>query len=283
MIRKYGLFVAIGVMLVALGLDQSVYIVDQTQNAIVLQLGKPVGGVSGPGLHFKLPFVQQVVFFEHRILEYDASPAEVITKDKKNLVVDNYARWRIVDPLLFYRTARTLSGGISRLEDIVYADLRVVLGRYNLIDIVSSEREKIMQQVVASAKKELSKYGVEVVDVRIKRADLPPENQKAIFARMRSERERQAKQYRSEGHEEGAKIRALADRERTIMLAEAKRQAQELMGQGDAKATKIYGQAYGQDIAFYNFWRSLEAYQRGLTKDTRLIFTPEDKFLKILR
>jgi membrane protease subunit HflC len=280
---KSPIAVIVVLVLLLFGIGQSFYIVDQTERAIVLQLGKPVGDAVGPGLHFKLPFVQNVVKYDHRVLEYDAKPAEVITKDKKTLVVDNYARWRIEDPLLFYRTARTISGGINRLDDIVYAELRVALGRYDLIEIVSTKRNEIMQKVTSKVTSELDKYGIKLLDVRIKRTDLPEENQKAIFARMSSERERQAKQYRSEGHEQAEKIRAEAEKDRSIMLAEARRKAEVLHGEGDAKATKIYGDAYSQDAEFYALMRSLDAYRQSLGDRTNLILTPDSEFFHYMK
>ncbi len=280
--KKLSSFVLVILAAVVLALFQSVYIVDQTQRAIVLQLGKPVGDDKGPGLHFKLPFVQNVIYFDHRILEYDAPPAEILTKDKKNLVVDNYSRWRISDPLLFYRTVHNIEGGRSRLDDIIYAELRVSLGRFTLTEIVSSDRAEIMTQVTDKANSLLKDYGILVLDVRIKRTDLPPENQKAIFGRMRAERERQAKQYRSEGREQGVKISTGADKERSIMLAEARKKAEVLKGEGDARATEIYAASLGKDPEFYRFVKSLEAYKKGLSDNTRFIMTPENDFLKFL-
>lgn len=262
---------------------QCAFIVDQTERAIVLQLGKPVGGDLGPGLHFKLPFVQNVIYFDHRILEYDATPAEILTKDKKNLVVDNYCRWRIKDPLLFYRTVRNIPGGKSRLDDIIYAELRVALGQYTLTEVVSSERSQIMSEVTKKGNMLLSDYGIEILDVRIKRTDLPQENQRAIYGRMRAERERQAKQYRSEGREEGVKITTGADRERTIMLAEAERKAEVLKGEGDGEATRIYAESLGQDPGFYAFSRSMEAYRKALRDKTRLVLTPDNEFLEYVK
>jgi len=280
--KKIPTIVIIVVVALALGLFQSVYTVDQTQRAIVLQLGKPVGDSKGPGLHFKIPFVQNVIFFDNRILEYDAPPAEILTKDKKNLVVDNYSRWRISDPLLFYRTVHNIEGGRSRLDDIIYAELRVSLGRFTLTEIVSSDRAEIMSQVTEKANSLLKDYGILVLDVRIKRTDLPPENQKAIYGRMRAERERQAKQYRSEGRELGVKISTGADKERAIMLAKARKQAEVLKGEGDALATEIYAKSLSQDPEFYSFVKSLEAYKKGLSQKTRLIMTPENDFLQFL-
>ncbi len=274
--------VALVVLLGIIVLSQSFYIVDETQRAIVLQLGKPVGDAVGPGIHFKIPLIQQVKKYDHRILEYDSPPAEVITKDKKTLVVDNYTRWRIYDPLRFYRTARTIAGGLARLDDIVYSELRVALGKYALIDIVSSKRNEIMSDVTANVRKELEKYGVEVIDVRIKRTDLPPENQKAIYARMRSEREREAKQYRSEGAEQASIIRAKADKDRAVILAEANKQAEITKGEGDAAATKIYAEAYTKDPKFFDLIRSFEAYKKGINKNSTIIMSSENEFLRYM-
>ncbi|MBT8764215.1 protease modulator HflC [Desulfohalobiaceae bacterium Ax17] len=279
--KKSSVLAIIFIILLLVG-SQCVFTVDQTQRAIVLQLGKPVGSDLGPGLHFKLPFVQNVIYFDRRVLEYDAPPAEVLTKDKKNLVVDNYSRWRIKDPLTFYRSVRTISSGLSRLDDIIYAELRVALGQYSLTEVVSSKRSEIMSQVTKKCNKLLQEYGIEILDVRIKRTDLPPENQRAIYGRMRAERERQAKQYRSEGREEAVKIRTTADKERTIMIAEAVRKAEVLRGQGDAIATAIYARALAKDPNFYQFLRTMEAYKKGVNDNTSFVFTPDSEFWRFL-
>lgn len=263
---------------------QCVFMVDQTERAILLQLGKPVGESDyGPGLHFKLPFVQNVIVFDARVLEYDAPAAEVITKDKKNMVVDNYSRWQIVNPLLFYKTVRNVQAGLSRIDDIVYSQMREALGRYTLTEIVAIERAKIMAEVTAESNKLLSEYGIHIIDVRIKRTDLPSENQMAIFGRMKAERERQAKQYRSEGREEAAKITTAADKERTVMLAEAKREAETLRGEGEAAATKIYAEALSQNPEFYEFVRSMDAYKKTIKGDTDFVMTPNNDFFKYFR
>jgi len=270
-------------LVVALGLFQSAYTVDQTERAIVLQLGKPLPGVREPGLHFKLPFIQNVAFFDSRLLEYDSPPAEVLTKDKKTLVLDNYSRWRIVDPLAFYRTVRTIPRAQARLDDIIYSQMRVALGRYDLIEVVATERQEIMAEVTAKSNEPVAEFGIEIIDVRIKRTDLPAENEKAIFNRMRAERERQAKQYRSEGREAAARITAATDKDKTILLAEAQKTAETLRGQGDAEATRIYAQSLGQDPDFYAFLRSLEAYRTGLKDNTRLILTPDSPFFQYFK
>lgn len=282
-VQKSPIAVVVVLVLLLIGISQAFYTVDQTERSIVLQLGKPVGEAVGPGLHFKLPFVQNVINFDHRILDYDAEPAEIITKDKKTLVVDNYARWRIENPLLFYRTVRTIAGGKARLDDIVYSELRVALGRYTLNEIVATKRSTIMREVLETTRKDLKPYGIIIEDVRIKGTDLPPENQKAIFARMSSERERQAKQYRSEGQEEAAKIRAEADKDRTIMLAEAERKAETLRGTGDAEATRIYGQAFGQEPTFYALTRSLQAYTSSMGNNTNLVLSPDNQFFQFMQ
>ncbi|MFP4168699.1 MAG: protease modulator HflC [Desulfonatronovibrionaceae bacterium] len=262
--------------------SQSVYTVDQTQRGLLLQLGKPVDSGIEPGLHFKLPFVQNVIRFDKRVLEYDAPPAEILTRDKKNLVVDNYSRWRISDTLDFYQTARTVSGGRSRLDDIIYSELRVALGNFSLTEIVSAERSEIMSRVTEKSREKLSDYGIEVLDVRIKRTDLPEENQKAIFGRMRAERERQAKRYRAEGREEGVKVKTGADRERAVMLADAREESQVLRGEGDAEATGIYAQALSKDPEFYQFWKSMEAYKQGVNNGTDFVFTPREEFWRYM-
>jgi membrane protease subunit HflC len=259
---------------------QSAFIVQQTEKAIVLQLGKPDNVIYGPGLHFKIPFIQNVIYFDARLLEYDAQPAEALTKDKKALVLDNYARWSIVDPLLFYQTVRTIPGAQARLDDIVYSQLRAALGHYTLTEIVSTERDNIMQMVTKRSSELISAYGIEIVDVRIKRTDLPPENQRAIFGRMRAERERQAKQYRSEGQQQSITIKSLSNRERTIIIAKANKESEIIRGQGDAIATKIYAESLGKDEEFYNFQRSLEAYKDSFKNNTRIIVTPDNKFLQ---
>ena len=280
---KKGIPVLILAVLGLIALFQSVYTVDETEIAIVLQLGKPVDEPKKPGIHFKKPFVQNVISFDHRVLEYDAQPAEILTKDKKNMIVDNYTKWRIVDPLKFYRTVRTFAGAQARLDDIVYSQIRESLGRFSLTEVVSKERAEIMDEVTNKASKLISEYGIEVVDVRIKRTDLPPENERAIFGRMRAERERQAKQYRSEGQEEASKIRSAAERERTIILAEAERQSSVLRGEGEAEATGIYAEALNQSPDFYSFKRSLEAYEKSFEDNTSVVLTPNSDFFKHMR
>jgi len=273
-----------GVVIAVFLLLQCLFVVDQTERAIVLQLGKPVGNADyGPGLHFKLPFIQNVIFFDARVLEYDAPAAEILTQDKKNMVVDNYSRWKIVNPLLFYRTVRNVQGGLSRIDDIVYSQMREALGRYTLTEIVAVERSTIMDEVTAKANVLLGEYGINIIDVRIKRTDLPQENQMAIYGRMQAERERQAKQYRSEGREEATKITTLADKQRAILLADARRAAEGARGEGEAGATAIYAQALSQDPDFYEFVRTMDAYKKTMKEQTQFVLTPQSEFFKYLQ
>jgi len=276
--------IIIGVVLAVLIIGGSpFFIVDVTQTAIVVQLGKPVRTVIEPGLQFKVPFVQNVIHFDKRLLDYDATSQDVITQDKKTLLLDNFAKWRIKDPLKVYEAFQTQAMALGRLDDIIYSELRVELGRHDLAEIVSTARSKIMETVTARANEKAAAYGLEVDDVRIKRADLPEQNEKAVFTRMEAEREREAKKYRSEGAEEAQKIRSEAEKEREIILAEAYKTSQTLMGEGDAKAFKIYGQAYRQDVEFFEFMRTMEAYMKTLDKETTLVLSPDSEFLKYLK
>lgn len=277
-------FVIAGIGIAVFILLQCVFVVDQTERAIVLQLGKPVGNADyEPGLHFKLPFVQNVIFFDSRVLEYDAPAAEILTQDKKNMVVDNFSRWRIVNPLLFYQKVRSVQNGLSRIDDIVYSQLREALGRYTLTEIVAVERSTIMDEVTTKSNVLLGEYGIHIIDVRIKRTDLPQENQLAIYGRMKAERERQAKQYRSEGREEATKITTLADRQRAVILADARRAAEAARGEGEAAATAIYAQALSQDPDFYEFVRTMDAYKKTMKDQTQFVLTPQSEFFKYLQ
>jgi membrane protease subunit HflC len=272
------------IILVALvlALYGSTFTVSMTQNAIVLQLQEHKETITEPGLRFKIPFFQEVRYFTKMLLVLDAPPADIITKDKKTMLIDNYTMWRIQDPLLFLQTLRTEPAGESRLDDIVKSELRVELGTHNLIDVVTKTREEIMEKVTKEANLKSVQYGIEVLDVRIKRADLPGDNAQKVFGRMRSERERIAKKYRSEGAEEATKIRAETDKEKVILVAEAYKKEQEIRGDGDARATKIYADAYNKDREFYAFMRSMEAYKNSLKTDTTVILSEKSDFLKYL-
>lgn len=269
-------------LLITLGLSPF-FVVDLTETAIVVALGKPQRTITEPGLKFKIPFYHQVTFFDKRYLDYDAPARDVITSDKKSLVIDNFAKWRIVDPLKVYQAFQTQRGALQRLDDIVYSELRVELGRHELTEIVSANRALIMKLVSDRSNEKASVYGLEVLDVRIKRADLPEQNEKAIFQRMQAERERKAKQYRAEGEEEAQKIRSEAEKDKKILLAEAYKISQELRGAGEAKAYKTYADAYKQGPDFFEFVRTMEAYKKVFAKDTTMVLTPDSEFLKYIK
>ncbi len=258
------------------------YRVPQWMQAVVVQLGEPVRIVREPGLYWKLPFVQNVMFFDRRLMEYDASPRELLTKDKQQLRVDNFARWRIVDPLQFYRTVRDENGARSRLDDIIYSNVRENLGRHSFSEIINTKRSSLMKEVTKSTDEKAREYGIEVMDVRIKRADLPEKTEMNVFSRMRTERERQAKKFRAEGDEEARKIRSESDKEVAILTAQARKQAEITRGQGDALAVAIFAEAYGRDASFYEFVRTLEAYRRSMQPGTSIILSPDSDFLRLM-
>ncbi len=262
--------------------NTATYRVDQWMQAIVIQLGEPVRTVREPGLYFKIPFIQSVIYFDKRLLLYDASPKELLTRDKQQLVVDNFARWRIVEPLAFYTSLRTEAAAQSRLDDIIYSNVRENLGRRTLNEIVSARRSELMKEITRASDKRLRDYGIEVVDVRVKRADLPEKNEQNVFRRMKAERERQAKKFRAEGDEEARKIRSQADKENRIIMAEANKTAEITRGGGEALAVKIFADAYGRDLEFFEFQRTLEAYDRSITQGTRLVLSPDSEFLRYL-
>ncbi len=260
------------------------FVVDQREQALVLQFGNPMKVVTEAGLHFKMPW-QSVETFERRLLESDALPNEVITKDKKSILVDNYTRWRIIDPLKVYQVARTQAGVASRMQDVVRGKVREVLGQHTLHEIVSGGenanlRVELMQTIQRRAHEGVSELGIEVVDVRIKRADLPQENSEAVFQRMKAERNRIAKEYRSEGEEAAREIRAKAEKDVKFLLADAYKKAQIIRGHADAKATKIYAASHQRDPDFYAFVRSLEAYKQSIGEGTRLVISPESEFFR---
>lgn len=263
--------------------SQSLFVIHQTEQAIILRLGEPKDQVYKAGLHFKVPFIDSVVRFDARILDYDAKPAEALTSDLKTIVLDNYARWHIINPLQFYRTVRTIPNAQTRLDAVVYSQMRAHIGRCTLTEVVASERTNIMDSVTEQASKQMKEFGIEVVDARIKRTDLPPENQRAIYDRMRAERERQARQYRSEGTEEATKVRSTADKERAVILAEAKKKAQILQGEGDATAAKIFAEAYGKSPEFFEFQRSLEAMKTSFETNTKIIVTPDNPLFNSIK
>jgi membrane protease subunit HflC len=277
------MFFLTAILVILLVGSQCLFVVQQHQQALLLQLGRPLDTIYRPGLHFKLPLIQNVEYFDARILDYDARPAGALTKDLKSIVLDNYARWRIVDPLLFYRTVRTIPNAQARLDAVVYSKMRDQVALYILTDVISEQRRTIIESVTAQVSHEMREFGIEVVDARIRRTDLPVENQRAIFGRMQAERERQAKQYRSEGEQDATRIRSEADRDRAVILAKADREAQILRGRGDAEAAAVFAEAFSQSPEFFEFQRGLEALRKSLRDNTRIILTPDHPLLRALR
>ncbi len=259
----------------------SLFIVEQTEEALVLQFGQPRRVVRQPGLWVKRPFLENVIFYDNRLLDFEPPPEEVIASDQKRLVVDTYARYRITDPLLFYQTVATEAAVRARLNAMVSGSLRRVIGNVTLSTLLSPQRAAIMTQIRDEVAAQAKSFGIDVVDVRIRRADLPPQNSQAIYARMRSEREQQAAQYRGEGAEAAQTVRANADRERTVLLAEAQRDGQRVRGDGDAESIRIYADAFGKDKEFFAFYRSMQAYREALTgHNTSFVLTPDSGFFR---
>lgn len=257
------------------------FIVSEVQQAIVLQFGDPKRIVQKAGLHAKIPFIQNVVFLDTRILNLDAPPEEVIASDQKRLIVDAFARFQIKNPLQFYISVGNERVARSRLATIVNARIRGVLGKEELATLVSKDRARLMDQITKDVNTEAEKLGIQIIDVRIKRADLPQANSEAIYRRMQTEREREAKEFRAEGAEIAQTIRSTADKEVTIILAEANKKSQVLKGEGDGERNKIFADAFGRDPEFFSFYRSMQSYEKSLIgKDTSLILSPDSDFFK---
>jgi len=270
------------VILAIIVLTQSLYIVDETEQVIVLQFGEFKETVTKPGLHVKIPFVQNIKKLEDRVLMSDAPPTGYLTMDKKNLIIDHITRWRIEEPDVFYKTVRSESGALQRLQAIVVSELRTEVASHDFEDMISFQREPIMEIVAERASEKISEFGMGIIDVRIKRADLPEEVEASVFDRMKAERERISKQNRAEGEEHAFKTRAEADREAIVILAKAFKTSQELRGQGDAQATAIYAAAYAQAPEFYSLLRTLESYSNFLNQDTTMVLSTESDLLKYL-
>jgi len=270
------------ILIAIVGLS-TVFTVDETRQVVILQFGEPIRIIKTPGLHFKLPAPLQVAqHFDYRLLEYDVSPEEILSKDKKSLIVDNYVRWRIIDPLLFLQTVQTEAIAKTRIDDIVYSELRRELGTHNMSEIITENRELIMETVTKQSAAATKPYGIEVVDVRLKRVDLPQNNEQSIYRRMQAERIRQANKFRSEGEEESQKIKASTDKDKTIILANAYKEAEEVKGEGEAKSVDIYARAFSKDPDFYEFYRTLETYKIIFDKKTTLVLPTNSKLFDIL-
>lgn len=275
----------LGVLVLAAGFVAftSLFVVPQVQQAIVLQFGAPIEAVKDPGLKFKLPW-QNVVYYDKRVLDLDPPKQQVILSDQKRLDVDSYARFKITDPLLFFQTVKDEMGARSRLSPIINSALRRVLGNETLLSILSDQRISIMASIRQQANDGARPLGMELVEVRIRRADYPEETSLNIYNRMKSEREREAKEFRAQGQEEAQKIRADADKQRVVIVAEAKKQSEMLRGQGDAEAIRIYAEAFGKDPEFFAFYRSMQAYRNAMKGgDTTMVLSPDSDFFKYFK
>lgn len=259
----------------------TLFTVHQTQQALVLEFGKPKRLVTNPGLNYKIPFIQNVTFFDKRLLDLDSSPQEVIASDQKRLVVDAFARWRITDPLLFFQAVGDERGARSRLGAFLEASLRRVLGSSSFEAVVRDERHALMQKITEQVNTEATGMGITVADVRIKRADLPEANSQAIYRRMQTERQRQAAEIRAQGEEASRRIRANADRQVTVLKAEATGEGERIRGDGEAEQNRIFATAFSQDADFFSFYRSMQAYEQSLQSgDTRLLLSPNSQFFQ---
>lgn len=259
------------------------FTIDEKEQAIITQFGKYVRTIKEPGLHFKIPFIQTLNLFEKRVLTTDAVAVEYITLDKKRVVVDHVSRWKIEDPLEFYRSVRTETGALARLEDILVARLRQEIAKHPFIGFIREEREKIVETVAKDAHEQAKRFGIKIIDVRIKRADLPKEVQASVYARMQAERHRIAKRYRAEGEQRSREIKAETDKEKEIILAKAYSQQMKLFGEGDGRATEIYISSFEQDTEFYSFLRRLQTYEQLFEGKTTILLESDSELLKYFR
>ncbi|MGF1610437.1 MAG: protease modulator HflC [Kiloniellales bacterium] len=278
MSRRILLILGIAVIVLGIVASSALFTVHQTQLAIVLQFGDPKRVVTEPGLKAKLPFIQNVIYYERRVLNLDPPVQRVILTDQKPLLVDTFVRYRIVDPLRFYQTVRSEGTAGTRLSTIVNATTRGVLGNITLASVLSEERVEIMRNIRDQVTAEANRFGIEIVDVRLRRSDLPEEISQAVYDRMKSEREREAAEFRSQGFEQAQRIRAGADREATVIRAEAEREAEILRGQGEGERTRLLNDAFGRDADFFSFYRSMQAYEAALRDRTYLVLSPEGEF-----
>ena len=270
-----------GIVLIAVVVFQSLFIVQEISQAIVLQFGDPKKIITKAGLNFKLPFIQNVVYLDKRILNLDNEPEEVIAADQKRLIVDAFARFKIVDPLKFYISVGNERVARSRLSTIINSRIRGVLGTQELATLLSTDRARQMQIIQSQVNEEAQNFGIEIVDVRIKRADLPPANSDAIYKRMQTEREREAKEFRAQGAEIAQKIRSTADKDVTVILAEANKKSEIMKGEGDGERNKIFANAFGRDPQFFGFYRAMQAYEKALIGgETSLVLSPDSDFFK---
>ena len=278
---KAGKFILPIIILIGATLFFSIFIVKEVNQAIVLQFGDPKRIILKPGLNFKLPFIQNVVFLDKRVLNLDTPPEEVIASDQKRLIVDAFARFQIIDPLKFYISVGNERVARSRLATIINSRIRNVLGQQKLQTLLSEDRSKQMALIQQGVNNEAENFGIKIVDVRIKRADLPPANSEAIYRRMQTEREREAKEFRAKGAEMAVTITSTADKEVTVILADAQKKSEIMKGEGDGQKNKIFADAFGQDPEFFGFYRAMQAYQNALIGgETSMILSPDSEFFK---
>jgi membrane protease subunit HflC len=272
----------IALVLIALVVAYStLFTVYQTRQALVVRLGQPIRTITEPGLNFKYPLVDTVIHIDKRILDIESPAQEVIASDYKRLVVDAFARYKITKPLLFYQTVGSVEGGNARLLTLLNSSLRRVLGEVTLMQVVRDQREELMAKVRTQVEGEAQAFGINVVDVRIRRADLPEQNSQAIYQRMQTERQQEAAQFRAEGSRRSQEIRAKADRDVTVLVADATSTAERVRGEGDAERNRIFAEAYSKDADFFAFYRAMQAYEQGLQKnDTRLLLRPDTDFFR---
>jgi modulator of FtsH protease HflC len=276
-----GIVTLLVLFIVAIIAYSAVFSVQQTEQALVVRFGKPVDVVTEPGLHFKAPFIDAVIPVDKRILDLENPSQEVIASDQKRLVVDAFARYRIKDALRFYTSVGSIQAANLQLTTLLNASLRRVLGEVTFIQVVRDEREALMGRIRDQLDHEADGYGIQVVDVRIRRADLPEQNSQAVYERMKTERQREAAEFRAQGAEKGQEIRSNADREATVIVAEANSQAEQIRGEGDAERNRLFAEAYNQDPDFFAFYRSMTAYENGLKSgDTRFLLRPESDFFR---
>jgi modulator of FtsH protease HflC len=266
---------------VALLLYTSIFTVHQTRQALVLRLGNPVDVITEPGLHFKLPFTDSVVYIDKRILDLENPAQEIIASDKRRLLVDAFARYRINDPLKFYQAVGSTDVANSRLSTLLNSALRRVLGESTFTQLVRDERAQLMARIREQMDREAAIFGISIVDVRIRRADLPEENSQAVYLRMQTERQREAAEWRAQGSQRSQEIKAKADRDVTVLTADATSKAEQIRGEGDAERNRIFAEAFGRDPDFFAFYRSMQAYEAGLRSgDTRMLLKPDSDFFR---
>jgi membrane protease subunit HflC len=258
----------------------AIFTVYQTRQAIVVRLGNPIDVITQPGLHFKMPLIDSVIHIDNRILDLENPAQEVIASDQKRLVVDAFARYRITNALLFYQTVGTIDGANSRLSTLLNSALRRVLGENTLTHVVRDERAGLMAKVREQLEGEAKAFGIEIVDVRIRRADLPDQNSQAVYQRMQTERQREAAEFRAQGSQKAQEIRAKADRDVTVLLAEAQQKADTIRGEGEGERNRIFADAFGRDPDFFAFYRAMQAYEAGLRGDTRMLLKPDSDFFR---